>query len=229
MNTDRLVPIDRRNFLKSAAVLAGAVVLDIPLQARATAAGGSGNVIAPAANATPSATTISYWNQKLFVDPGKIVSGDASLLQTGVHVSIHDHFVPAGSESILNACIPVFAVPGAAAPGTSNLLPFYAWSATSSPHSSSCFFAPVSIIKGLGFSIETIAVYGTLEPYFLSVDSVVNTAKLRVGTYAVAAGSPDWRGYSLVTGKGGSRVLGPGGKSGSPPNFEYLLITITKG
>jgi len=223
MNADKPAFIDRRQFLKSAVVLAGVAALDFRLQTRGAAA----------ANTAPSATTLSYWSAGRFLDPSKIGSGDWSLAQTGVHVRIHDHFMPDdGRASLLSGCIPVFAVPAAGAippapsSGALNLLPFYAWTAsTAAPHSS-YFYMPVATAKGLAFDVEMSATPATLESYYLSLGSGLQTAKLRAGTYAVATGSPNWRANSLVTKNGESLIAAAGGR---PADFEYLLITITKG
>ena len=238
MNNHKPAVLGRRQFLKSAAILAGAAAFDLPQQARALVGAGDHSVALRLTDAnigcrSQGATSLAYWNGRTFVDPRLMARGDRSLMESGVSVLLHDHYVPNGASPVLSACSPIFHIE---ADGDTIPVPFCAWSVSSSKPRNSRFYMPVVSSSGILLQFQALEANGRAESHFLSVGDELNSPKLRCGTYAIVAsaltavgygrrnGVPDWRGHSLLEENGAKRIS----RACENANFEYLLMTVTK-
>lgn len=205
LDEDRFI-IDRRGFLTGAMALVGAAMVGIT-------PGDSSAALASVAQPVAHASSIALWNGG-FINPAN-AGGDVSLLGKDVFVTVHGHNAPKSSNSILGAIKFHYAVN---IDGVVTQVPFYAWAASPPPPGNPRVKVPVGPNRGLVISVEIDTKPVTEEYYFLTVDPVAGDAKLRCGTYALAAGSPSWTGHKLVG--GGTKIY--------PADFEYLLLTVAE-
>lgn len=212
MKTDNSILFNRRGFLKSAALLGGAAALDV----------GSVSMVGAAAPSTGQGlTTLSYWSRYGLVDAGTLISGDASLLDSGVRVTIEDYVLPGGATPLFRGLVATFIVDNGS---QSESLPFYAWAPTT-PVKRSSFFMPVAPAGGILFSVLTTQPQVPAESYYLAVDSAGAAAKLRTGLYVIASG---YGRSGSVAPKRENGILRLADGYDQPPYFEHLLIDVAK-
>ena len=210
MKTENSILFNRRGFLKSAALLGGMTALhagSLPL-AGAAKYTGQGH------------TTLWYSSDGGLVDAGTLASGDSSLMNSGVRVTIENYYLPDRVDPLLRGFVAVFIVDN---DSQSESLPFYAW-APSTPAKRSSFFMPASPANGILFSIVTNAPHFPVESYYLTLDNAALEAKLRTGLYVVAAGSPTGRAVP----KKENGVVRLVDRYDEPPYFEHLLIDMAR-
>ena len=162
-------------------------------------------------------TSLAFWFGSSFAPADALPPQADSRAGTTVQVTIHGHFVPPAAPSArLHAIQAHFAVESA---GHTTHAPFLAWTANRHNPRMASFPMPVHPAQGLRFSSEWDGATRWEEPHALA-------PCLRLGTYVIAAGRPDWRGCRLADGDQGATivrdtVLGP-----VPAGFEYALLTI---
>jgi hypothetical protein len=204
--------LGRRDILRGAAVVTASVAMGL-------APDNTGKAEAATSQAA-SATTLAYWTGNSFIDPSTITATNPQLYVKGANVTIQGHFLPSTSTGpVLRVLVARFAV---LISGAIQYLPFYTWAALPSPTPNAQFHMPVAPAQGLVFSIRYSSTVMGEEYYFLSYQSTPGTPTLHVGTYVLAAGSPNWAGCRLVTTDGVPAVQ----CAGSPVNFEYLTIAV---
>jgi hypothetical protein len=214
MKTDHWTLFNRRGFLKTAALLGGAAALDLRTVLRAGGATGS-------ADSGQSLTTLSYVSDDGLVDARTLASGDSSLLNSGVRVTIEDYSLPDGMKPLFRGFVGVFIVANG---GQSESVPFYAWAPTT-PVKRSSFFMPVTPADGILFSVLTTEPEFPVESYYLTVDNAVPAARLRTGLYVFGSGYGRTGRIAPKKENGAVRLAD---RYDEPSYFEYLLIDIAR-
>lgn len=196
----------RRDFLRAAALLAGATTLGLETYGHA----------APATDkAARPATSLAFWDGVRFRSPVASAEDHTQRLsEAGARITLYGHHRPNPSaRATLRAVIAHFAVP---MNGRIEDVPFHAWA--SIPHHDShqsVFTMPVDRTRGLHF---TAALDTGAERHILDGPS------LRAGTYLLAVGGPNLSGCRLDTAR---RVVVRRTLSGPQPvAFEYLLLKV---
>jgi hypothetical protein len=211
MKTDNSILFNRRGFLKTAALLGGAAALEIGDMPLAGAARSKGQGL----------TTLWYWSDDGLVDAGTLPSGDSSLMESGVRVTIENYSLPAGAEPLIRGFVAEFLIDTGE---QSESVPYYAW-APSNPVKRSSFFMPVSPANGILFSVVTTASQFPAESYYLAVDNASPGPKLRTGLYAIAS---RYGGTGRVAPKTENGVVRLVNTYDEPPSFEHLLIDVAE-
>jgi hypothetical protein len=209
MKTNNSNLLNRRGFLKGAALLGGAAAMDVWPMPRAGASTAAGHWL----------TTLSYVSDDGLVDAGTLPFGDFSLVGSGVLVTIENYGLPDGTEPLFRGFVGVFMVENGS---ESESIPFYAWVPTT-PVKRARFFMPVSPTNGISFSILTNNSQFPVESYYLATDAS-HKAKLRTGMYVISS-RPPATAFAPKRDGGSVRLVGT---SDEAPYFEHLLIDIAR-
>ncbi len=205
--------IPRREFLRSAAVVAGTLTLGLEV--------GSAQAAAYPAAACPAAPALSaaYWNGQRLIDARHLATGDPALAHSGACIKVLNH--RGGTEfQALNAHFPVLL------DGSEQYAPFHAWTGNPEHPIGASFTLPVE--SGIGILLS--ALHGGTETFCrLHSGSSLDQPKLRTGLYVLAIGQPHWNlchfdphGLQSCSGPLSRRTLG----GLQAAEFGYRLISI---
>lgn len=206
--------LNRRDFLRGAAVAAGAAAFGLAVPRSAWAD-------EPATPpTTPPATCLAFWTGEAFVDPRTLLYVDEPLFVRGARVVIGAYHLPKGATAQLHF------IDGHYAFNQENVLTtqqYYAWNAGGAGTHKVSFNMPVDVAGGITLSAEVYSQPGQAEYYFLTATGLAGAPVLVPGDYVLAAGSPDWSSYALINGQVVHTV------TGAAANFEYVTIDIAHG
>jgi hypothetical protein len=206
--------MDRREFLRGAAVLAGSLALGWKSPAEA------------ATKAHTTGASLAFWDGRRIVRASRIQASADSLNGRGARVIIHGHSVPAGQASC--AIRGINAHFTAEQENSTISVPFHAWSASYHTSHKAAFTMPVDADRGLLFSVEHAGKTAAEERFTLSASGNTGDTALRPGTYIVAAGQPNWAGCRLIEDDGRQTLVRTALGAARPADFEYVLITVSE-
>ncbi|MEO7717703.1 MAG: twin-arginine translocation signal domain-containing protein [Capsulimonas sp.] len=204
MNGTETTMLDRREFLRGAAVM--------------TIAAGLGFGSPPRAAAGPpqAHTTLALWSRDRWIDPASLPSGSEALASAVVAVTFHGHSIPEGAAPVLHAVKAYYAIQSARGPQD---IPMYAWAPSAQR---TTIRIPAAPGRGVMLSAELFAPRGAEDFHFLLSGHASGRPKLTEGTYILAAGEPNLAGVRL-TGTPSRPAIAD---EATPIPFEYLLVTV---
>ena len=220
MNEIKTTALDRREFLRGAALLTASVALGVGAQSKSAAASEAENHAAPG---NAAHTSLALWSRAGLINPAILAAGNPDLAHADVKVVIHGHFVPAGAAPVLHVLKTHYAV---TVNGQVRDTPVYAWVAAPGAKDA-VVRIPVAPGAGVLFSVELSAPQGSEDFYFLAAGSAPGRPKLTVGTYVLVAGTPALAGVRLISHGHAAALTHSTSAGDSPVYFEYLLITIS--
>lgn len=198
MSDTQTKSIKRRDVLKGAAALAGAVALE-------------NSAVAQVLGSTAT-ISVAYFDGTRLIPADRLPKGDGSLEQVVVSMKGHNK----GQLHGIDAQFEVRQAKG------SKLYPYKAWEPGSV---ASEFVMPVSAKNGVRLSVSQRTTKSTATvPLQLQVGTAKG-AKLREGTYVIVAGNINWNGYRFEQDDPNGPVLSAGGR---PTSLGYVLLDIQR-
>lgn len=198
MSETKHLTIKRRDVLKGAAALAGAVALE-------------NSAIAQVLSSTAT-ISVAYFDGTRLVSVEKLAKGDATLEK--VLISIESH-----GKGALHELSAMFDVP--VAKGTKQF-PYKAWEPSSVK---SQFLMPVSARDGIRLSVTQKTAKSTATTPLQLLSNSAKGGKLKEGTYVIAAGNVNWNSYRFEADDINGPLLGAGGR---PTSLGYVLLTVER-